>query len=109
MGKASTPVFLSWVRGLLTGQLNQDPDADFIKRLDHEIERSRTLRANLAQNQDTYQLIDVGEGGAPGLRLYRLAKRGRGGWLTGAVLTLNQQQADDLGRQLDAPIDYFND
>jgi len=108
MANPPTPVFLFWLVDRLVHVYGESENVDFVRRLRHEAARAKTLRTNLAQNQDTYQLHDSGEVAMDGTHAYLLQRRGKPGKL-GSKLWLTGQQADDLSRQLDAPIDYFND
>jgi hypothetical protein len=109
MADPSTPVFLRWLAERLEFVYLESPNIDFVLRLKHEAERARTLITNLSQNERTYQLVESGE--APfmdGSQTYLLRVRAGVGHL-GSKLRLTQQQADDISRQLDASVDYFND
>lgn len=109
MATPRTPEFLTWIADRLVGRYGENEHTDFVLRLREEAERARTLRANLSLNRETYQLVSTGT--APdmdGRNAYLLSRRGRPGKL-GSVLHLTGQEAEDISRQLDAPIDYFND
>jgi hypothetical protein len=103
-----TPHFLTWLADRLVNIYGESENVDFVRRVRHEAARAATLRSNLAQNQHTYVLVAV-SGDADGTRAYTLAIRGS---LSTAIMTtiwLTEQQANDLSRQLDAGVDYFND
>jgi hypothetical protein len=109
MPNPSTPVFLSWFADRMEHVYHESPNVDFVRRLRHEAERAKTLITNLSQNERTYQLVESGEPPfMDGRKVYLLHVRAGVGHL-GSKLTLTAQQAEDLSRQLDAPIDYFND
>ena len=105
----TTPAFLTWLHKRLVIKYGESENLDFVQRLRHEIQRAQTLRTNLAQNEHTYILADTGEPPLmDGKHVYMLRVRGDVGAI-GSKLYLNAQQAEDLARQLDASIDYFND
>lgn len=110
MSDLKTQHFLGWLAARLVGQYGESPNTDFVLRLNEEVERAQTLRTNIASNVNTYVLTEVdGARDSDGKHGYQLRERGRARRMVGQRLWLNQQEADDLSRQLDAPIDYFND
>jgi len=105
----STPAFLTWLAGRLVGVYGESENVDFVMRTKHEAARSHTLRRNISSNEHTYQLVKTtGPARTDGMHGYYLQTRG-GGIEIANRLWLSDQQAEDLARQLDAPIDYFND
>jgi hypothetical protein len=109
----TTPAFLSWLAGRLVGVYGEPDNVDFVQRVKHEAARAHTLRVNIASNARTYQLVKTtGPDRTDGMHGYYLQTRGGGITVPEQIanrLWLTEQQADDLARQLDAPIDYFND
>jgi len=109
-GTPYTPFFLSWLAGRLVGHYGENENTDFVIRLNEEAARAQTLRTNLSLNQNTYVLYEVnGARDSDGKHGYQLRERGGAQRMVGQRLWLTEQQAGDLGRQLDAPVDYFND
>lgn len=105
----STPAFLTWLATRLVSHYREPENVDFVQRVRHEAARSHTLRLNISQNAQTYQLVKTtGPERTDGMHGYYLQTRG-GGIEIANRLWLSDQQAEDLARQLDAPIDYFND
>jgi hypothetical protein len=105
----TTAFFLSWLAGRLVGHYGESPNTDFVLRLNEEAARAQTLRSNLAMNENTYQLVKTTvPPDMDGRSVYALSRRGKPGRL-GSKLRLTEQEAEDISRQLDAPVDYFND
>jgi hypothetical protein len=104
----TTPVFLSWLADRLVFVYKESENVDFVLRLKHEAARSETLRANLAKNSRTYSLSSTGLSYDDGTDEYILVSRSTSE-VVRSHLRLTDQQADDLARQLDAAVDYFND
>ena len=114
MDNPSTPVFLEWVANRLVHHYGESNQTDFVQRLRHEAYRAATLRTNLSMNARTYHLVNVcGDFHDPHddsdhTCAWTLMVNGS----TEAIKTelrLTDQQANDLARQLDASVDYFND
>jgi hypothetical protein len=110
MANPTTQHFLGWLAARLVGVYGENENTDFVLRLNEEAAKAQTLRTNIANNMNTYQLVQSGATppDADGRILCFLSRRGKGGRL-GAQLWLLPQEAADLSDQLDAPIDYFND
>ncbi len=114
MSNPPTPVFLDWLGDRLVNVYGESQHLDFVQRLRHEAHRAQTLRTNLSMNARTYHLVNVcGDFHDPHddsdhTCAWTLMVNGS----TEAIKTelrLTDQQANDLARQLDAPVDYFND
>ena len=104
-----TPAFLNWCADRLVRLGGESENVDFIRKLRHEAAKAKTLIDNLSRNEETYQLFKTDEVTMGGTHAYLLARRGGKPGKIGSKLFLTEQQADDLSRQLDAPIDYIND
>jgi hypothetical protein len=114
MDNPSTAVFLTWLVERLVNVYGESENVDFVHRLRKEAHRAQTLRTNLSANTRTYHLVNVcGDFHDPHddsdhTCAYALMVNGS----TAAIKTelrLTDQQANDLARQLDASVDYFND
>jgi hypothetical protein len=113
MSNPTTPVFLEWLVDRLVNVYGESQHLDFVQRLRHEAYRAATLRTNLSMNARTYHLVNVcgdshDDHDDNATCAYALVVNGS----TAAIKTelrLTDQQANDLARQLDAPVDYFND
>lgn len=106
----TTAFFLTWLAARLVGVYGENENTDFVLRLKEEAARAATLRSNLAMNTNTYVLTEInGARDSDGKHGYQLRERGRARAMVGQRLWLTEQEAVDLARQLDAPIDYFND
>jgi hypothetical protein len=103
-----TPVFLNWVADRFVNIHDESENVDFVRRIRHEASKAQTLLTNLSSNTRTYKLVDLNEVDADGYGTYTLMAHGTTQVIR-SHLRLTTQQAEDLARQLDAPIDYFND
>lgn len=112
MANPPTSVFLARVANRLVSY-SESEDSDFVRRLRSEAARARTLHTHMSANTRTYYLVDTcgdlhDDDTGPRICTYSLVSHGTNEMLT-SELQLTQQQADDLSRQLDAPVDYIND
>jgi hypothetical protein len=106
-----TPTFLNWVADRFVFRHSESPNVDFVMRLRHEAARAQTLLTNLSVNHCTYMLIrtdDPSTAGPPPRHVYVLQDRSTM-QVVNTKLRLTDQQAEDIARQLDASVDYFND
>jgi hypothetical protein len=114
MDNPPTAVFLEWIAQRLVHHYGESEQTDFVQRLRKEAHRAQTLRTNLAMNARTYHLVNVcGDFHDPHddsdhTCAWTLMTNGDTQVIK-TELRLTDQQANDLSRQLDAPVDYFND
>ena len=109
MAQLQTSTFLNLVAEKLLTIWGAGVHDEIITRLRSEAAKADTLLTNLAQNSSTFQLTEITVAESKrGKRPYHLTCRGKSGRLP-MTLWLYPGEAADLGRQLDAPIDYFND